>query len=251
MTITIYEGDAIEIMKKLPSGSIDLVFTDPPYNISKKGVFYRDYRSGKARDIQRDFGEWDYEFVPDDFLIEAKRLLNDDGQIVIWTSEQLYGEYRKWFMENGMFPKQMIIWEKLNPVPQFRKMGYLQATELMIWATKNRLSKKNPNFIFQNDQNEMKNIFHAGIVSYPERYEHPTQKPLSICEKIMERHCGEGGLVLDPYTGTGTILAAAKRLRRNAIGIEINSEYVKIARKRIDETFEMSELNVSSLEVDE
>lgn len=238
--------DGIEFLKSLPDGSVDLVFTDPPYNISKPGLFYRDYRSGKNGDIRRDFGEWDYNFEPEPFLIEAKRVLSDDGQIVIWTSEQLYGRYHDWLQEN-MFPRQMIVWEKTNPVPQFRLMGYLQATELMIWATKTRLRKSNPNFIFMG-QSEMKNIFRAPIVGGNERIKilkdgkyvsHPTQKPLSICREIVKRHCRPDGMVVDPYAGTGTILLAAHMEGRNAAGSEIDVNYYDAAKRRLSQVLEV------------
>jgi DNA modification methylase len=228
----IYQGDALEVMKKIPDGSVDLVFTDPPYNISQKNKIFRDYRSGKRADINFDFGEWDYNFQIEPFLEEAKRVLNDNGSIIVWTSEQLYGKYRDWF-EKNMYPKQLLIWVKTNPLPQFRLVGYRQATELLFWALKKKNTKNNSNFIFKG-QKEMTNVFYAPIVGGKERTDHPTQKPLSITKKIIERHCKEGGIVLDPYLGSGTTAVACKLLNRNYIGIEINSDYIKIAQKRID-----------------
>jgi len=224
-------GDAVEEMKKIPDGSIDLVFTDPPYNISQKNKIFRDYRNGKNGDINMDFGEWDYGFQIEPFLEESKRVLRDDGSIIVWTSEQLFSDYRRWFAEN-MYPKQMLVWIKLNPLPQFRLVGYRQATELMFWALKNKNTKNNPNFLFQS-QKEMTNVFYAPIVGGKERLKHPNQKPLSITKEIIKRHCREGGIVLDPFLGSGTTAVAALSLGRNFIGIEKNLEYCKMAEERI------------------
>ncbi len=158
--------------------------------------------------------------------------MKDDGSIIVWTSEQLYGKYREW-AEKNMHPKQLLIWVKKNPLPQFRLVGYRQATELMFWVLKNKNTKKNPNFLFQT-QKEMTNVFYAPIVGGKERTEHPTQKPLSITTKIIKTHCREGGIVLDPFLGSGTTAVACKKLGRHYIGIEINPEYVKIANERLN-----------------
>jgi site-specific DNA-methyltransferase (adenine-specific)/modification methylase len=227
-------GDCLEVMKQIPDKSIDLVLTDPPYNISQKGKIFRDYRNGKNGDINMDFGEWDYNFQPELYLIEMKRVLVDNGSVIVWTSEQLYGIYRKWFAEN-MYPKQLLVWKKTNPLPQFRLVGYRQATELMFWALKNKNTTDNPNFIFHT-QKEMTNVFTEPIVGGKERTKHPTQKPLSIALKITSRHCRENGVILDPFLGSGTTAVAAKMLGRRYIGIEISPEYCKIARKRIENT---------------
>jgi len=222
----IIQGDALEELRKIPDSSVDLVFTDPPYNISQKNKIFRDYRNGNNGDINMDFGEWDYNFDIKPFLIECKRILKDNGSIIVWTSEQLYGEYRKWFAEN-MYPKQLLIWVKTNPLPQFRLVGYRQATELMFWALKNKNKQDNDNFIFQG-QKEMTNVFYAPIVGGKERTEHPTQKPLSITEKIIKRHCVQGGIVVDPYIGSGTTAVACLKLGRKFIGIERERENILI-----------------------
>ena len=224
-------GDCLEELKKIPDESVDLVFTDPPYNVSGKNKLYRDYRSGKSGDISFDFGEWDYDFDPIPFLQECKRVLRKDGSIIVWTSEQLFPVYRTWFAEN-MYPKQLFVWVKENPLPQFRLCGYRQATELMYWAAKGKIGKNNPNFIFQ-AQKEMTNVFYAPIVSGEERTEHPTQKPLSITIQIIKTHCREGGVVLDPFMGSGTTGVACKLLNRNFIGIEIDETYFNISKNRI------------------
>ncbi len=228
---TIICGDCITVMKDIPDNSIDLVLTDPPYNISQKNKIFRNYRSGKRADINFDYGEWDYGFDILTVLKESRRVLKQYGQWIIFCAEQQIGMYRKWLGENGHF-KQIIIWEKTNPLPQFRKCGYRQATEIIMWAYKEKPTKKEQHFNFLS-QEEMKNIFRFPICGGNERTEHPTQKPLKLVEELLKRHSFEGDLILDPFLGSGTTAVAAKQLKRNFIGIEISEKYCEIARKRL------------------
>lgn len=235
---TLYTMDAVEFLKALPDAGVDLVYTDPPYNVSQRHKIYRDYRNGQEGSISFDYGEWDYAFDPIPFLIESKRVLNEYGSLIVWTSEQLYGTYRQWAQDN-MLPKQMIIWEKTNPVPNFRKVSYRQATEIMFWASKNKISKRNPNFIFTT-QEGTKNIKRAPICGGSERIKrpdtgksHPNQKPLSICKEIIQTHCREDGVVVDPFCGVGSIPLAAKITGRNFIGNDFDTVYAQMARERL------------------
>jgi len=243
-TNKIYNMDCLEGMKQLPDESVDLVFTDPPYNISQKGKIFRNYRNGKNGDINMDFGEWDYGFDMIPFLQEAKRILKENGSVIVWTSEQLYGDYRKWFAEN-MYPKQLLVWVKTNPLPQFRLVGYRQATELMFWALKKKNTKDNENFIFST-QKEMTNVFYHHIVGGKERTKHPTQKPLKIIKQIVKTHCKVGGIVLDPFIGSGTTAVACVQTGRNFIGYEINKEYYDIAVGRIQSAKSQTQLSNES-----
>lgn len=237
---TIYNMDAIELIRQLPDKSVDLIFTDPPYNVSHKKKIYRDYRSGKRADFVYDYGEWDYTYDPIPFLNEAKRVLVDGGSFVIWTSEQLYGTYRQWAEDDpDMLPKQMLVWIKTNPPPNFRKVSRRQATELMIWISKGSISQKNPNFIFTT-QTDSVNWKQAPICGGKERLKrpdtgksHPNQKPLSMCEWVIRMHCREGGLILDPYCGSGSIPHAAKNLNRHYIGNDTDPIYVQLAQSRL------------------
>lgn len=228
----LFHGDAFTIDMSQYKGQVDLVYTDPPYLVSHKNLIYRDYRSGKNGNISYDHGDWDYDFDVGKFMRIAYDLLNDDGQLIIWTSEQLYGEYRHAAVELGMLTKQMLIWVKDNPIPQFRLMAYRQATELMIWISKRKLTKKNPNFIFGR-QRDMTNVFHAPIVAGRERLDHPTQKPLSICRQIVRTHCRPGGIVVDPFMGVGTIPYAALVEGRHYVGVEKDESYFRAAEMRI------------------
>lgn len=230
----IIQGDALKILKEIPSNSIDLVLTDSPYQISQKNKIYRDYRSGKRADISFDYGEWDYEFNPVPFLEETKRILKPYGQWIVFCAEQQIGIYRNWFQDNSHF-KQIIIWEKLNPLPNFRKCGYRQATEIIMWAYKNKPKKKDQHFNFLK-QEEMKNIFKFPICGGKKRTKHPTQKPLALIEALLVRHSFKEDLILDPFLGSGTTAVACKKLGRDFIGIEKEKEYCKITKDRLRET---------------
>lgn len=233
---TIRHMDAIEMLKTLPDESVDLVFTDPPYVISTPKRIHRDYRSGKNGDVSFDFGDWDYSYDPIPFLEEAKRVINPHGGIIVFMAEQQFGTYREWMAEH-MFPRQLLVWAKLNPIPSFTKIGYRQATELLYWATKTKgIKRVNPNFNFTT-QEEMRNILVSGICQGNERVKfpkkHPTQKPLKICRQIINVHCRPGGVVVDPYSGVGSISVAAKELGRHYIGSDLDEVYVQISKERL------------------
>lgn len=237
-----YNIDAIELLKQIPDKKIDLCYCDPPFNISHKKKIYRDYRSGTHADLVYDYGEWDYEYDPIPFLNEAKRTLVDGGSFVIHTSEQLYGTYRDWAeQDEEMLPKQMLVWIKANPVPNFRKVSHRQATELMIWMSKGPISKKNTNFQFTT-QTDTVNWKITPICAGHERLKrpdtgksHPNQKPLAICKWVIGIHCRPDGLVLDPYCGVGSIADAAKQLGRHYISNDFDPVYVEMAKQRLGE----------------
>lgn len=237
---TLHTMDAINFLKLIDNESVDLCFCDPPYNISNKTKIWRDYRSKTGADINFDYGEWDYGYDPIPFLTEAKRTLVPGGSFVIFTSEQLYGTYRQWAEDDpDVSMKQMIVWEKTNPLPNFRKVSYRQSTELLIWISKGKISKNNPNFIFTTQQGT-KNIKHAPICGGKERVKrpdtgksHPNQKPLSICREIIQTHCRVTGLVVDPYCGVGSIAVAAKQTGRHFIGNDLDPIYIDMAHARL------------------
>ena len=151
---TIYHGDCLDIMAIFPDESIDLIITDPPYNVSHKDKLYRTYKNGKRKDISLDFGEWDYGFDATLFLEESKRVLKKYGQWLIFCSDLQLGDYVEWLKENGYF-KQILIWEKLNPPPHFRKTEYRQATEFIVWAYKENppIKEQHFNFLTQEEVN--------------------------------------------------------------------------------------------------
>lgn len=239
---SLYVMDALELLKGLPDDSVDLIYADPPYNVSNAASVFRDYRvTDRVATISYDFGEWDYAYDPVPFLVEAKRVLNKHGNLIVWTSENLFAEYFVW-MKNNMRYRNLLFYIRTNPLPNFRKRGYRQCTELMAWATMGSLSDDNPNWIFPG-QEESKTTKYAPICGGKERRKlangksHPTQKPLKICREIIRTHCRPDGLVVDPYCGVGTIPLAAHLEGRRFIGGDLNAEYVDVAKTRIVEGY--------------
>ncbi len=235
------QGNTFDLLPGKWAGKVDLVYTDPPYLISKKNKKFINYMNPGHGDVNLDFGEWDYEFDLEAFVDIVYELLNDDGQFVVWTSEQLSGKYRDYCGEKGMHVKQTLIWVKTNPIPNALLMGYRQSTEMMLWVSKNKLRRDSPNFNFLNQQ-RMTNVFYAPIVGGNERLKlmkkgesvtHPTQKPLAICRDIIINHSRKGGLVVDPFMGVGTIPLAAANEGRDYVGVEIDPDYFKVANDRL------------------
>jgi DNA modification methylase len=240
-------GDSLRALKYLPEGEVDLHFWDIPYNISNETSIFRDYRrsdgSTKSANISFNFDEteegeeedrWDHDFDPIPFLDASIPCLHSTGSWIIWCAEQQHGHIRDWAVDRGFYPKQMLCWVKANPLPNFRLCGYRQATEIMIWIAKRPIGRKNSNFIFSH-QNEMTNVFYAPSVSGKEKTPHRNQKPLSICQKIIRTHCKPGGIVLDAFSGSGSIALAAYSTGRNFIAIEKKERWNKVAEKRIRE----------------
>lgn len=229
------QGDCVELMKELPSGSINLIFADPPYNLS--GANFQTVKSGKM--VACDKGDWDiisdiYEFN-ETWIKECIRVLADDG--TIWISGTLHNHPAV-----GVILKKLnlwiindVIWYKKNATPLLSKNRLAPSTEL-IWV-----ASKSKKYYFDyetakliNGGKQMKNLWEINA----ERHKtiHPTEKPETLLERIILLGSKEGHNVLDPFTGSGTTGVVAKRLKRNFIGFELNPEYYEIAKKRINNT---------------
>jgi len=245
--ITIYHGDCEHVLLDLAL-DVDLFLTDPPYNVSHRngrdgttvGRVPRKHITGERpdgsesfREIRRDFGEWDYNFSPEKFLWNAFRLLRDGGSLIAFCSEFTLQGY----LQSSLDHRCMIYWRKNNPAPNFRGL-YQRAVEMAVWQT------KGGKWTF-NDGGATPNISDCAIVSgwkcenTDEARDHPTQKPMALLAEWMLRHSNERNLVVDPFMGSGTTLAIAKKLGRRAIGIEIEEKYCEIAAKWLSqEVFE-------------
>ena len=226
-------GDALEELRKLPDESIDLVLTDPPYNISglSSGVVLHN------REVNtKHFGDWDYGFEVAPIVKEFKRILKPKGQIYIFTSEALFVQYRLEMEKLQFHFRNLMVWLKTNPLPKIRQVSWRNSTEYILYAGKEKTEKCDYTFNWLGQQ-EMLNVFQTPILSGEERGQeelyHPTQKPLSIVGKLMRVSSNPNDIVLDPFLGSGTTAVAAKALGRNFIGIEKNPEYCEIAEKRL------------------
>lgn len=225
-------GDCFEALKKIPDSSIDLILTDPPYNIAKysTGNIKFDWRS----DINNDLAEWDLnELEPKSLVSEFKRVLSPKGNIFIFCSYNLIGEYHKAFdPEFDTF--QFMVWHKTNPVPNFRKSSFLNSCELIVSCW-----NKGHTWNFTN-QKDMHNFIESGICMGKERIKdengkniHPTQKPVSVLKKIIEIASNKNDIVLDCFNGVGSTGDAALSLDRRYIGVEIDRQYFHETKKRL------------------
>ncbi len=228
----VINDDCFSALKQIPSHSVDLILTDPPYNIAKysTGNIKFDWRADRNNDL----AEWDLvELKPELLLEEFKRILSPKGNIFIFCSYNILGEYHKVF--DPVFDTfQFMVWHKTNPVPNFRKSSFLNSCELIVacWNKGHTW-----NFTMQND---MHNFIETGICMGRERIKdengkavHPTQKPIAVLDKIISIASNEGDVVLDCFNGVGSTGEAALKLKRRYIGIEIEKRYVDITQKRL------------------
>ncbi|MFA6073156.1 MAG: site-specific DNA-methyltransferase [Candidatus Woesearchaeota archaeon] len=230
----IYCMDALEFLRQIPDGSVDLVVTDPPYNISQKNDL-----KINGRIIKKNFGEWDFNFNPVPILAELRRVLKSNGQIYVFCGTAQIPIYMREFIEKWFF-RNLLVWYKTNPPPRLSKTNYLFANEYIIYAIKEKGKPSLSTFNFSS-QTTMHNAFVSGALQGKERLKgtdgiaiHPTQKPLAILKKLISVSSNEGDVVLDPFMGIGSTAVACKELKRNFIGCEINREYVDWANKRLD-----------------
>ena len=249
-TNVIINGDCIAEMKKLPDNSIDCIITDPPYMISQKGKSIgRKSLSSKSwkrnMDVKLDFGEWDnfgnekefFEFT-ESWFKECVRVLKEKGWIYIFFDKQKTGYFDLILgPKYGIKSRTIFAWLKTNPVPSFRKVNWLSASEFVWVGSKGDCKLKN--FL---KQTEMHNNMATPNKSAYGETSHPTEKPLKVIEKFVKVNTNEGDLVLDPFVGSGTTLIACAKLNRIGIGIEKEKEYFKMASERIKKFNEQEKL---------
>lgn len=224
--------DCFKVFKELEDNSVDLILTDPPYNIAKysTGNMKFDWRS----DINNDIAQWDtVELKPSDLVNEFKRVLKPTGNIFIFCSYNIIGEYHKAFdPEFDTF--QFMIWHKTNPVPNFRKSSFLNSCEMIVCCW-----NKGHAWNFTN-QKDMHNFIECPLCMGQERVKgadgknlHPAQKPLKVLEKIVKIASNENDIVLDCFSGVGSTGVAALKNNRRFIGIELSKEYFDAQSERL------------------
>lgn len=221
-------ADSYKYIKKIPDSSVDLILTDPPYNLSPYST--GNMKFSWRKDINNDLAEWDKKtFDPADWLNDFKRILKPTGNIFVFCSYNLMGKWHEVFdPEFDTF--QFMVWHKTNPVPKFRKAGFLNSCELIIC-----LWNKGHTWNFSK-QNEMHNYIEAPICMGRERLKdpnHPTQKPVRVLKHILKIASNPGDVVFDPFMGVGSTGAAASEMARKYIGIEVDKKYYNAAKKRL------------------
>lgn len=221
-------GDSKTILPTLPSDSIDLILTDPPYNLTK-------YSTGKMKfawrsDLEGRIADWDKrEFRPVEWVNEFARVLSPNGNMFIFTSYNMLGPWHD-VLDSIFNTFQFMVWHKTNPTPNIRKAGFLNSCELIVCVWNKGHTW---NFI---SQKEMHNFIETPICMGNERLKdpkHPTQKPVRVLKHIIERASNPGDIVLDPFMGVGSVGVATYETKRKFIGIEIDEQYYKAAVKRI------------------
>jgi len=239
-------GDCLEELARLPSSSVDLVFADPPYNLQLEKELLRPNNTvvdGVDDDWDK-FGSFaDYDSFSRAWLRECRRVLKPDG--AIWVIGSYHNIFRLGvaLQDLGFWLQNDIIWRKTNPMPNFRGKRFTNAHETLIWAGRDAKSRVTFNYEAMkalNDDIQMRSDWLFPICSGPERLKdkagrkaHPTQKPEALLNRILLASSNPGDLVLDPFFGTGTTGAAARRLGRRWLGIERDPAYARAAQERI------------------
>jgi len=253
--LRIYQGDCLEILSSIPENSVDLVFADPPYFLSNGGITCH---AGKMVSVNK--GEWDKSRGPDAnhefnraWLAACQRVLKPNGSI--WVSGTAHVIHSVGFALQQLGFKLLndISWVKPNPPPNLSCRYFTHATETIIWAAKNAKSRHTFNYKLLKEANRGKQMKSVWEIRPPESWEkkfgkHPTQKPVALLERILLASTNEGDLVLDPFSGSGTTLLAAFRLRRHALGCELSAEFLTLSLRRISSEMVQIELSISCVE---
>ncbi len=252
-------GDCLAELKKLPSESIDLVFADPPYNLQLERDLLRPNNTvvdGVDDDWDKFSSFADYDAFSRKWLSECRRILKPNG--AIWVIGSYHNVFRLGaaLQDLGFWIQNDIVWRKTNPMPNFRGKRFTNAHETLIWAGREQKSRVTFNYEAMkalNDDLQMRSDWLFPICAGPERLKdgagrkaHPTQKPEALLHRVLLATTNPGDVVLDPFFGTGTTGAVARRLGRKWIGIERDKDYAAVARARIDK---VRPLPPSSLEV--
>jgi len=227
-TVSLRPGDSGELINEIPEESIDLILTDPPYNLS--GYSTGNMEFNWRTTINNDLADWDRNsFEPAEWLAEFKRILKPTGNIFAFTSYNLMGKWHQTFdPEFDTF--QYVVWHKTNPVPKIRRAGFLNSCELIICVW-----NKGHTWNFSS-QKEMHNFIQSPICMGKERLKdpkHPTQKPVKVLEHLIKIATNPGDVVFDPFMGVGSTGVAASNLERRFIGFELNPEYFAASEQRL------------------
>jgi modification methylase len=239
-------GDCVAQMAALPAASVDLVFADPPYNLQLRGDLKRpdDSRVEAVDDDWDKFASFaEYDAFTRAWLAACRRLLKPAG--TLWVIGSYHNIFRVGaiLQDLGFWILNDVVWRKSNPMPNFRGRRFTNAHETLIWAAREQTSRYTFNYEALKAGNEdvqVRSDWTLPLCTGEERLKqadgaklHPTQKPEALLARVILAASRPGDVVLDPFFGTGTTGAAAKRLGRSFIGIEREKSYARAAGKRI------------------
>jgi modification methylase len=241
-------GDCIATLARLPAESVDLVFADPPYNLQLEGALSRPDQSlvDAVDDDWDKFSSFsDYDRFTREWLAGVKRVMKKNATLFVIGSYHNIFRVGTVLQDEGFWILNDIVWRKANPMPNFRGRRFTNAHETLIWASKSAEAKAYT-FNYEalkagNDDCQVRSDWFFPICTGAERLKdevgrktHPTQKPEALLARILLSATKLGDVVLDPFFGSGTTGAVAKRYGRSFIGLEREEAYAKAARKRID-----------------
>lgn len=256
----ILRQDCITAMRALPDACIDMIFADPPYNLQLGGDLHRP--DGSHVDAVTD--DWDkfdtfaaYDAFTRAWLAEARRILKPSGSL--WVIGSYHNIFRVGaaVQDLGYWILNDIVWRKSNPMPNFRGTRFTNAHETLIWAAHSEKAKYTFNYRAMktlNDELQMRSDWTFPICGGQERLKkdghkaHPTQKPEALLYRLLLATTNPGDIVLDPFFGTGTTGAVAKRLGRQWIGIEREDGYCEVAQERIDAALPLDESALKTMQ---
>lgn len=244
---TILKGDCVAALDRLPDHSVDVIFADPPYNLQLEGALHRPDQT-KVNAVDDHWDQFDsfqaYDAFTRAWLMACRRVLKPNG--TIWVIGSYHNIFRVGasLQDLGFWMLNDVIWRKTNPMPNFRGRRFQNAHETLIWASRDQKSK-GYTFNYEamkaaNDDVQMRSDWLFPICTGSERLKddngdkvHPTQKPEALLARILMSSSKPGDVILDPFFGSGTTGAVAKRLGRHFVGIEREQTYIDAATKRI------------------
>ena len=252
-TNIIYHGDCIDVLNKnVDEQSIDLVFADPPYNLSGNGLKWEGKKTGGNWYMVNE--QWDkmtateYIQLTKAWLGACSRVLKNKGAIYVACSYHNIAEVMVVLKQIDFKINNVVTWYKTNAMPNMTKRVFTHSTEFVVWAVKGsgwifnyeKIKEINPDKQKDERPKQMRDLWELPLVQGKERLRgddgralHPTQKPEEMLKRIILASSNKGDVVLDPFLGSGTTTFIAKKYDRKWIGIEQNKEYVKIAKRRM------------------
>jgi site-specific DNA-methyltransferase (adenine-specific) len=250
--VKLFHGDSMDILSKIKSRSIDMIFADPPYFLSSGGITCQ---SGKMTSVDK--AEWDKQISLKEkhkfnkrWIKKCKRVLKDDGTIFISGTYHNIYSIGMALEENGFVIMNNITWKKTNPPPNLACRYFTHSTETILWAKKTKKSKHTFNYPLMKEMNNNKqmkdfwdipnDVYTSSCVTKKEKKhgKFPTQKPLALLDRLILAGSNEGDTVLDPFNGSGTTGVVSIKNRRKYIGIDTEESYLDLTIRRLEEVYE-------------